>query len=111
MGSDIRLAESLLAMQPGYVPMRPNGCAIFRGSQFQSRMNGGQTMAMENYLDGASFGSAIDHNNTQERSVPFDSVQETTIVTDNFSAQYGRTSGGLMAYTTKSGTAAFHGNS
>ena len=40
MGSDIRLAESLLAMQPGYVPMRPNGCAIFRGSQFQSRMNG-----------------------------------------------------------------------
>src|SRR5579864_4798385 len=60
MGSDIRLAESLLAMQPGYVPMRPNGCAIFRGSQFQSRMNGGQTMAMENYLDGASFGSAID---------------------------------------------------
>jgi hypothetical protein len=57
MGSDIRLAESLLAMQPGYVPNAANGCAIFRGSQFQSRMNGGQTMAMENYLDGASFGS------------------------------------------------------
>src|ERR1700726_4822974 len=110
MGSDIRLAESLLAMQPGYVPMRPNGCAIFRGSQFQSRMNGGQTMAMENYLDGASFGSAIDHNNTQERSVPFDSVKETKIVTDNFSAQYGRTSGGFVAYTTKSGTSAFHGS-
>ena len=110
MGADIRLAESLLAAQPGYVPMRPNGCPIFRGSQFQSRMNGGQTMAMENYLDGASFGSAIDHNNTQERSVPFDSVQETKIVTDNFSAQYGRTSGGFVAYTTKSGTSAFHGS-
>ncbi len=109
MGADIRLAESLLNMQPGYVPMRPNGCPIFRGSQFQSRMNGGQTMAMENYLDGASFGSAIDHNNTQERSVPFDSVQETKIVTDNFSAQYGRTSGGFVVYTTKSGTSAFHG--
>ena len=110
MGADIRLAESLLAAQPGYVPMRPNGCPIFRGSQFQSRMNGGQTMAMENYLDGASFGSAIDHNNTQERSVPFDSVKETKIVTDNFSAQYGRTSGGFVAYTTKSGTSAFHGS-
>lgn len=110
MGADIRLAESLLANQPGYVPMRPNGCPIFRGSQFQSRMNGGQTMAMENYLDGASFGSAIDHNNTQERSVPFDSVKETKIVTDNFSAQYGRTSGGFVEYTTKSGTSAFHGS-
>jgi len=110
MGADIRLAESLLAVEPGYVPMRPNGCPIFRGSQFQSRMNGGQTMAMENYLDGASYGSAIDHNNTQERSVPYDSVQETKIVTDNFSAQYGRTSGGFVAYTTKSGTSAFHGS-
>jgi hypothetical protein len=110
MGSDIRLAESLLAMQPGYVPMRPNGCAIFRGSQFQSRMNGGQTMAMENYLDGASFGSAIDHNNTQERSVPYDSVKEMKIIESNFSAQYGRTSGGFVEYTTKSGTSSFHGS-
>jgi hypothetical protein len=72
-------------------------------------MNGGQIMAMENYLDGASYGSAIDHNNTQERSVPFDSVAETKILTSNFSAQYGRTSGGFVAYTTKSGTSAFHG--
>ena len=110
MGSDIRLAESLLAMQPGYVPMRPNGCAIFRGSQFQSRMNGGQTMAMENYLDGASFGSAIDHNNTQERSVPYDAVKEMKIIESNFSAQYGRTSGGFVEYTTKSGTSSFHGS-
>jgi carboxypeptidase family protein/TonB-dependent receptor-like protein len=109
MGADIRLAESLLGLEPGYVPMRPNGCPIFRGSQFESRMNGGQIMAMENYLDGASFGSAIDHNNTQERSVPFDSVQETKIITSNFSAQYGRTSGGFVEYTTKSGTSAFHG--
>jgi hypothetical protein len=109
MGADIRLAESLLHMEPGYVPMQPNGCPIFRGSQFQSRMNGGQTMAMENYLDGASFGSAIDHNNTQERSVPYDSVKETKIITDNFSAQYGRTSGGFVEYTTKSGTSSFHG--
>ena len=110
MGSDIRLAESLLAMQPGYVPLRPNGDPIFRGSQFMSRMNGGQTMAMENYLDGASFGSAIDHNNTQERSVPYDSVREMKIIDSTFSAQYGRTSGGFVEYTTKSGTSKFHGS-
>ena len=110
MGSDIRLAESLLAMQPGYVPLRPNGDPIFRGSQFMSRMNGGQTMAMENYLDGASFGSAIDHNNTQERSVPYDSVREMKIIDSTFSAQYGRTSGGFVEYTTKSGTSEFHGS-
>src|SRR3984957_11991929 len=110
MGSDIRLAESLLAMQPGYVPMRPNGCAIFRGSQFQSRMNGGQILSEVDNLAGASFGSAIDHNNTQERSVPYGSVKEMKIIESNFSAQYGRTSGGFVEYTTKSGTSSFHGS-
>src|SRR5260221_6584151 len=44
MGSDIRLAESLLQLQPGFVPMQPNGDAIFRGSQFTSRINGGPAM-------------------------------------------------------------------
>src|SRR5205814_930313 len=55
MGADIRLAESLLQLQPGYVPMQPNGDAVFRGSQFTSRMNGGQTLATENWFDGAAF--------------------------------------------------------
>jgi len=32
MGADIRLAESLLQMQPGFTPMRPNGDPMFRGS-------------------------------------------------------------------------------
>ena len=42
---DVRLAESVLQMQPGYLPMKPNGDPMFRGSQFNSRINGGQTMA------------------------------------------------------------------
>ena len=41
--ADVRLAESVLQMQPGYLPMKPNGDPMFRGSQFNSRINGGQT--------------------------------------------------------------------
>src|SRR5258706_12338846 len=48
MGSDIRLAESLLQLQPGFVPMQPNGDAIFRGIQFTSRLNGGRSMPPHN---------------------------------------------------------------
>ena len=110
MGSDIRLAESLLQLQPGFVPMQPNGDAIFRGSQFTSRINGGQTMATENWFDGAAFGYAEGHQGTQESSVPYTSVQEMTVVENTFSAQYGHTSGGFITYTTKSGTDQFHGN-
>ena len=110
MGADIRLAESLLQLQPGFVPMQPNGDAIFRGSQFTSRINGGQTMATENWFDGAAFGYAEGHQGTQESSVPYPSVQEMTVVENTFSAQYGHTSGGFITYATKSGTDRLHGN-
>ena len=110
MGADIRLAESLLQLQPGYVPMQPNGDAVFRGSQFTSRMNGGQTMATENWFDGAAYGYAEGHQQTQESSIPYPSVREMTVVQNTFSAQYGHTSGGFITYTTKSGTSKLHGN-
>ena len=55
---DVRLAEAMLQIQPGYLPMKPNGDPMFRGSQFNSRINGGQTMATENFFDGAAFGYA-----------------------------------------------------
>lgn len=110
MGADIRLAESLLQLQPGYVPVQPNGDAIFRGSQFESRINGGQMLATENWFDGAAFGYAEGHQQTQESSIPYPSVQEMTVVENTFSAEYGHTSGGFITYATKSGTNQFHGN-
>ena len=69
-GSDVRLAESVLLMQPGYLPMRPNGDPMFRGSQFNSRINGGQTMATENFFDGAAFGYARGHQQSHESTPP-----------------------------------------
>jgi len=110
MGADIRLAESLLQVQPGYIPLAPNGDAMFRGSQFQSRINGGQTMSTENWFDGAAFGYSEGHQQTQESSLPYDSIKEMKVILNQFSAQYGYTSGGVIQYTTKSGTNAFHGD-
>jgi hypothetical protein len=110
MGADIRLAESLLHAQPGYVPMQPNGDAMFRGSQFHSRINGGQTMATENWMDGAAFGYARGHQQTQESAVPIDSVREMKVINSSFSAQYGHTSGAFIEYVSKSGSNEFHGS-
>ena len=109
-GSDVRLAESVLLMQPGYLPMRPNGDPMFRGSQFNSRINGGQAMATENFFDGAAFGYASGHQQSHESTPPVESVQEVKVITTTYSAQYGHTSGGFIDYTSKSGTNAFHGS-
>src|SRR5207253_9513779 len=110
MGADIRLAESLLQLQPGFVPMQPNGDAIFRGSQFTSRINGGQTMATENWFDGAAFGYAEGHQGTQESSVPFTSIQEMTVVENTFSEQYDTNSGATITHTTTPYNSILHCN-
>ena len=41
--------------------------------------------------------------------IPLDSVQEFRVITNDFDAQYGRASGGIVNVSTKSGTNAFHG--
>jgi len=109
MGSDIRLAESMLLLQPGYLPMKPNGDPMFRGSQFNSRMNGGQTFGMENYFDGAAFGASARHQQSHESGPSIESIQEMKVTNSIYSAQYGHTTGGSVEYTSKSGTNQFHG--
>ena len=108
--ADVRLAESVLQMQPGYLPMSPNGDPMFRGSQFGSRINGGQTRAAENFCDGGAFGYASGHQQSQESAPPAEAIKEVTVVTTTYSAQYGHTSGGFIEYTSKSGTNKFHGS-
>ena len=110
MGGDIRLAESLLQMQPGYTPMRPNGDPMFRGSQFGSRINGGQSFATENFFDGVAFGYASGHQNSQESSPPVESIAQMQVIEGSYSAQYGHTSGGTIEYTSKNGTNQVHGS-
>ena len=84
--------------------MTPNGDPMFRGSQFNSRINGGQTMATENFFDGAAFGYASGHQQSQESAPPVEAIQEVKVITTTYSAQYGHTSGGFIEYTSKSGT-------
>jgi hypothetical protein len=110
MGGDIRLAEALLQLQPGYTPMRPNGDPMFRGSQFGSRINGGQSFATENFFDGVAFGYASGHQDSHESAPPIESVGEMRVIESQYSAQYGHTSGGTVEYTSRSGTSEYHGN-
>jgi hypothetical protein len=108
--ADVRLAESVLQMQPGYLPMKPNGDPMFRGSQFNSRINGGQTMATENFFDGAAFGYPSGHQQSHESAPPVESIQEVKVISTTYSAEYGHTSGGFIEYTSKSGTNKLHGS-
>ena len=106
---DMRLPEALLYAQPGFVPAKLNP-GNFPGTQFMSRMGGGQAGAVESYLDGAAFGQGGNTNLTFESSPPIEAIDEGTVEYATFSAQIGLTSGGLVSYTVKSGTSNYHGS-
>jgi outer membrane receptor protein involved in Fe transport len=70
-------------------------------------INGLRSASTNVLLDGVSNNDEFTASVGQ--SVPLDSVQEIGIVTNNFTAEVGRASGGIINVTTKSGTNAFHG--
>jgi hypothetical protein len=71
-------------------------------------INGQRESGTEILLDGVENVGVF--NATVGEAVPLDSVQEYSIITNNFSAEYGRASGGVVNLTTKSGSNTFHGS-
>src|SRR5260221_630301 len=73
----------------------------------QSGDNGQRSSGSEILLDGAENVDLF--TATVGQAVSPDVVQEYRIITNNFEAQYGRASGGVVNVLTKSGTSAYHG--
>ncbi|MBI3950648.1 MAG: TonB-dependent receptor, partial [Acidobacteria bacterium] len=91
----------LALLQPGTTPNN-NGRP---GSGFT--VNGGRTRSNNFTIDGAN-------NNDQSlsiarQSLPPEAIKEFQLVTNNFSAEYGRNSGSYVNVITRSGTNEFHG--
>src|SRR3954453_1196398 len=71
-------------------------------------MNGGANRNNEFLLDGAP-NNANQGGNNIAYVPPAESVQEFKIATNTYDAQYGRTAGGVVNMSLKSGTNTFHG--
>jgi len=83
-----------------------------RGFGSQLTISGGRPTQNNYRLDGLSIN---DYGNGGPGSVlgvslGVDAIQEFSVVTGNYSADYGRTSGGVVNAISKSGTNAFHGD-
>lgn len=76
-----------------------------RGTGFS--INGQRSSSTNILLDG---GENVDNfTAVVGQNIPLDAVQEFRIITSNFSAEYGRASGGIVNVTTRPGTNDFHG--
>jgi outer membrane receptor protein involved in Fe transport len=92
----------LVGISGNVSPADPSG----RGTGFA--INGQRAASTNILLDGGenvdTFVAAVG------QSIPLDAVQEFRIITSNFSAEYGRASGGIVNVATRAGSNSFHGS-
>lgn len=94
-----------LVATAGNIQRDPNSNAT-RGVGFG--LNGQRESATNVQLDGVEnsdlFGGAVG------QTIPLDAMQEFKVVTNGMTAEFGRTTGGVVNVATKSGSNAFHGS-
>ena len=109
---------SLATLSPGVnaietqMPFDAGAVRGNRGFGAQLTISGGRPTQNNYRLDGNSIN---DYGNGAPGSViggnlGVDAIQEFSVLTGNYSAEYGRTSGGVVNAISKSGTNAFHGD-
>src|SRR5262245_30067763 len=107
-----RNAATLTLLVPGAVNS-PNGGADQGATKtFPSAVtyavNGARQNTISYQLDGGNY---VDEYTNVNQPFPFpDALQEFSVQTTNYSAQYGENAGGVVNVVTKSGTNTFHGN-
>jgi len=83
-----------------------------RGFGQQLTISGGRPQQNNYRLDGISLNDYANGGpgSVLGGSLGVDAIQEFSVLTSNYSAEYGKTSGGVVNAVTRSGTNAFHGN-
>jgi outer membrane receptor protein involved in Fe transport len=74
------------------------------GVAFNGLRSAGTNILLDGAANNDEFVAAVG------QTVPLDSVQEFSVLTNNFTAEYGRASAGVVNVTTKSGSNDFHGS-
>jgi hypothetical protein len=104
-----RAASSLAALAPGVV-MIDTGVGTAENYPVFS-VAGGRARNQSFTLDGGNVSNAVGLTRPQQlTTLPVDAMQEFKVVANNYSAEYGHSTGGIVAMSTRAGTNQFHGS-
>jgi Carboxypeptidase regulatory-like domain len=99
----------LATLIPGSPLLNDNALDIMTGLSIGTSINGSRGNASLLTVDGG-FNMDSGSNNSQISNVGIDFIEEVSIKTSNFSAEYGRNSGANINVVTRSGSNDFHGS-
>ena len=104
-----RAASSLAALAPGVV-MIDTGAGTAENYPVFS-VAGGRARNQNFTLDGGNVSNAVGLTRPQQlTSLPVDAMQEFQVIANNYSAEYGHSTGGIVTMSTRSGTNQYHGS-
>ncbi len=104
-----RAASSLAALAPGVV-MIDSGVGTAENYPVFS-VAGGRARNQSFTLDGGNVSNAVGLTRPQQlTSLPVDAMQEFKVISNNYSVEYGHSTGGIVTMSTRSGTNQFHGS-
>jgi hypothetical protein len=104
-----RAASSLAALAPGVV-MIDTGAGTAENYPVFS-IAGGRARNQSFTLDGGNVSNAVGLTRPQQlTTLPVDAMQEFKVIANNYSAEYGHSTGGIIAMSTRAGTNQFHGS-
>jgi hypothetical protein len=104
-----RAASSLAALAPGVV-MIDSGTGTAENYPVFA-VAGGRARNQTFLLDGANATNAVGLTRPQQlTSLPVDAMQEFKVIANNYSAEFGHSTGGVVTMSTRSGTNEFHGS-
>src|SRR5439155_7054669 len=103
-----RAATSLVNLSPGVV-MIASGEGAENYPVFS--VAGGRARNQDYTLDGGNVTNAVGVTRPQQQtSLPLDAMQEFRVISNNYAAEYGHSTGGIIALSTRSGGNNFHGS-
>jgi hypothetical protein len=103
-----RAATSMVALAPGAVVI-DSGAGAENYPLFS--VAGGRVRNQNFTLDGGNVTNAVGLTRPQQMtSLPIDAMQEFRVISNNYAAEYGHSTGGVITLSTRSGTNQYHGS-
>jgi Carboxypeptidase regulatory-like domain len=106
--SFLRSPEAFVFLTPGTAGPGTNSDSPSSGT-FEAKLSGGQNFSTEVILDGASIVHAELGSTFDENAPSVEALNEFKVLTSLLPAEFGRTTGGVESFTTKSGSNLWHG--
>lgn len=104
-----RAASSLAALAPGVVLIDTGAGTAENYPVFS--VAGGRARNQSFTLDGGNVSNAVGLTRPQQlTSLPVDAMQEFKVIANNYSAEYGHSTGGVVTMSTRAGTNEYHGS-